>query len=384
MGRQRQCPARDGLGLPGVFFALSLILLVATIIVFMRHGRELKPEFQEKYWREAPDKKLHPAVVGRCWRFDKESTEDLTATLVHLSAIGAVAINKGTYEQKKHFGRVKEVEGLYLTRVPAVADTLTDPLDRKALELVFDTVGQGEDSLWMSSFTQFAADHPQEFKDAVDAWQGELTARTMRAELFEPKGPRRRTITTVAAVVYAIFGVVLSGMTMQVVPVLVTLPVAAVMLVLARFMERRTRAGAELNARSTALRNWLRDFTRTDEQPPTGVKVWGELLVYAYLFGVADEVIKQLKDVMPELFQEDAMVAGGYTYMPFFWFTDTGAGMGGGIGSMPSASDLFSTAVANSVSTIDAASSSFSDGFGGGGGFSMGGGGGFGGGGGAR
>ena len=96
--------------------------------------------------------------------------------------------------------------------------------------------------------------------------------------------------------------------------------------------------------------------------------------------------MKELQTNVPELFEGDAGIAGGYGYVPWwFWY----APMYGSQGSVvPSAGDLFHTAVSNTVSTAQAAmsgaSGNFSDGGGFGGGFSGGGGGGFGGGGGAR
>lgn len=365
------------------FIVISLALIVWAILMFLRHGRELKPEFQDEYWRDMPDKSLHPAVVGRCWRFDQESTDDLTATLMHLSALGAIAINKGTYQQKGIFGRQKDVEGMYLTRIPAVADTLTDELDTRAMKLIFDTVAGGKDSLWMSEIQTYAKDHAEHFTEEVKSWQGVLTARSLQAEIFEPKGPHRRTVMNLVAIVYGVIGVVACMATVNFLPLIAVIPTVLVLLVFARFMERRTRKGAELQAHSKALRSWLRDFTHTDEQPPTGVKVWGEFMVYAYLFGVAEQVIKQLKITMPELFDEDAMVVGGYSYMPFFWYT-------GGIDGSPVTPgfDIFDAAVQNSFDVVEAATSAaegFSSSGGGfGGGFSVGGGGGFGGGGGAR
>ena len=80
--------------------------------------------------------------------------------------------------------------------------------------------------------------------------------------------------------------------------------------------------GNELTAKSKALRNWLTDFSSLDERPPTDVKVWGEFMVYAYLFGVADQAIKQLQTTMPQLFEYDGSM--GMTYMPW-WFWYTGA-----------------------------------------------------------
>ncbi len=107
------------------------------------------------------------------------------------------------------------------------------------------------------------------------------------------------------------------------------------------------------------------------------MKVWGQFMVYAYLFGVAKRTIKELQDAVPELF-EQAVSAPGYGYMPWYvWYMP----MHGASGTlMPSVSDMFQASVANTFSTAQQALAAAK----GGSGFSVGGGGGFGGGGGAR
>ncbi len=76
------------------------------------------------------------------------------------------------------------------------------------------------------------------------------------------------------------------------IPLIFMVPTAIALGVIANYMPRRSVRGNELTAKSKALRNWLRDFSSLDERPPTDVKVWGEFMVYAYLFGVADQAIK--------------------------------------------------------------------------------------------
>ena len=113
------------------------------------------------------------------------------------------------------------------------------------------------------------------------------------------------------------------------------------------------------------------------------MKVWGEFMVYAFIFGIASEVIKALQLKVPELFQDDGMMYSS-GYVPWWFWYSTSHGVHGT--AMPAASTLFQSSLANTVSTAQAAMSaaegSFSSGGGFGGGFSGGGGGGFGGGGG--
>lgn len=360
---------------------VSLALLTWAIVMFMRHGKEHKPTFTEQYWRDVPNKQMHPAVIARLWRWDKESGDDLTATIMHLAHVGALSINKGSYEEKQKL-RTKTVEDYYITKMPA-AEKLTDPIDVQAMELLFDKVADGKPSLWLKSISLYGEKHPTSFNDTLANWQGQVSAEVNAADYFEEAGNRYQTLVASAGVLLALSGVGLGFLTSNYWPLIFMLPVAAGLFVLSNFMTRRTQNGADDFARSEALRNWLKDFSALDERPPQDVKVWGEFMVYAYIFGVAEEVLKELRQTVPDLFAEDATMMGNTAYVP--WYVWYGPSIGSSMGSF---SDMMSTTMNNTMdvaaAATSAASGGFSSGGGFGGGFSGGGGGGFGGGGGAR
>ena len=365
---------------------ICVLLIAWALRAYFKYGKEHKPDFTDEYWRDVPDSRIHPAVIGRLWRWDRESQDDFTATLMHLSHLGAIRIDSGSYDQPKSLGRTETVDDYYLTRMPAVADVVTDPIDRAALDLLFDTVAGGQDSLWFGSIEKFGKDHPERFVDELRTWQGIVSAQTNHEDFFEAKSKRYQGYLIMLAVVVGIAGLAIGFFMGNFIPLIFMLPTAIALGVIGNYLPRRSVDGNNLVAKCKALRNWLRDFSALDERPPTDVKVWGEFMVYAYLFGIAEQVMKELQTNVPELFEGDAGMAGGYGYVPWwFWY----APMYGSQGSVvPSAGDLFHTAVSNTVSTAQAAmsgaSGNFSDGGGFGGGFSGGGGGGFGGGGGAR
>ena len=105
-------------------------------------------------------------------------------------------------------------------------------------------------------------------------------------------------------------------------------------------------------------------------------------MVYAYLFGVAEQAIGELRKKVPEMFQlnNDEVLDSSYVpwwglYAPTYYANTT----------MPDLGSMLNTSVSESIQAVQSAlSGDSSDGSGGGGGFSSGGGGGFGGGGGAR
>lgn len=55
-------------------------------------------------------------------------------------------------------------------------------------------------------------------------------------------------------------------------------------------------------ARLEKLKNFLRDFTLIQERGVMEVKLWDEYLVFASLFGIADQVRKEFRKVCPEYF----------------------------------------------------------------------------------
>ncbi|WP_239442822.1 DUF2207 domain-containing protein [Gordonibacter sp. An230] len=362
--------------------AVCVVLLAWALRAYFKYGKEYTPDFTDEYWRDVPDPSIHPAVIGRLWRWDRESQDDFTATLMHLSHIGAVRIDAGTYPEQGALG-TKEVADYFITRLPA-ADDVEDPIDRAALELLFDLVAGGEDSLWFGSIKKYGKDHPQEFLDAMENWQGRLSSATNREEFFEAKGKRYQTRLVGLAVLVGVAGIGVALMQENLIPALFMVPTAIALGVIGNYLSRRSVRGNNLVAKCKALRNWLRDFSSLDERPPTDVKVWGEFMVYAYLFGVADQAIKQLQTTLPQLFENDG--SQGATLVPWwFWYASGPTGIGT---SMPSVSDALQNSVTGTMlsakSALSAAHGDFSSGGGFGGGFSGGGGGGFGGGGGAR
>ena len=56
----------------------------------------------------------------------------------------------------------------------------------------------------------------------------------------------------------------------------------------------------------------LKDFTLIKERQPIEVSLWNEYLMFAQMFGIADEVAKQFKELYPEVIA--SMNSIGYDY----------------------------------------------------------------------
>ena len=105
------------------------------------------------------------------------------------------------------------------------------------------------------------------------------------------------------------------------------------------------------------LKLYLEEFSKIDTKEVMEVHLWDEYLMFAYLFGIADKVAKQLKDMYPEILEQDM----------------TGSGMLFDYDTLIFVNHI-STRSVSAASAARSAAESYSSG---GGGFSSGGGGGF-------
>lgn len=363
-----------------VCLVISVCMIAWGLITFFRHGKEYKPQFQDQYWRDVPEPGLHPAVAGRLWRWDAEKQEDFTATLMHLSRIGAIRLDAGSYQAPAGgvFSAGQTVNDYYITRLPGWQDKVANsPIDSKAMDILFDTIAKGADSLWFGTIKQYGSDFPEVFIDMMEKWQGIVSAETNKRNFFEAKGGHYQALMAGVAVVALVLGLIAIMLVDNFIPLIALLPGAAVLFVLSVFMKRRSKEAVELHARCEALRSWLKDFSSLDERPPTDVKVWGELMVFAFVLGVANEAIRALQMRVPSVVSDPEFAPLYYWYMPHYY--------GMGAASVASPVDTFASMQTNTISAARAAISAASDDSGAGGGFSGGssfGGGGFGGGGG--
>ena len=135
-------------------------------------------------------------------------------------------------------------------------------------------------------------------------------------EYFEPKGEQKQDSALTVAFLLGGAGLFLSFELENWWPFIFFAVAAVVVFFFGVFMPRRSKQGAEDYARAKALKRWLKDFTLLNERIPTDVKVWGQFMVYAFMFGVAAKVIKQLRGAVPELFSEGAQGIGGGGTLP--------------------------------------------------------------------
>jgi len=349
------------LGLVGVF---ALVAFVLTLRHWLRHGKEYKPQFEAEYYRERPAD-LTPAQVSALLNMGPASLEAVTATLMDLIDRGIVRIERMQVETKALFGLISNMEDTYrLTRVPdAEAGLLMS--ERMLLRVLFSTAGTGD------GFTMEGLKGAVKQGDTADAWRKGIAEFKEQAAteieqlgLLEEKGYAAKGAFIFLAAIVFFSGWVPLVMTGSGLALVLTVPAAIAIGILGATMARRSPEAAELAAQYEAVRRYLKDFGRMQEKPPDSVVLWRHFLTLAVVFGIADQVIKQLQVSAPDVVRDPTMGTVLWMTMP-----DRS-----GVTPMSALSSGFT-----SIASVAASHSSSAPG--GGGGFSGGGGGGGGGGG---
>jgi len=344
-----------GLGLP-------LLALVLVVWLYVKYGREPKAQFQAQYLRDVPQPPLPPALVAYIWNMGSVGNTEVTATLLALINRKVIDIERVTVHKERLFGKDDTVT----YRLPLHGERLEEllPYERNLVAFLFNEIAEGS-TLVLSELRELAKKKRQTFASGYSTWKKMAEDEGERRGYLDAKADRMAFVGAtfsfigiVAAAAAGIFGSLWF---------FIGVIVCIVLIRVSRTIKRRSLEAAELHAQYAALERYMKDFGRLQEKPPDAVVLWEQFLVYAVVFGIADQVVRDMAVKVPEVVQDPA-----FRSSYFLWYGVPGEG--GGMAAFSELHQSFSQAV--SVAT-----SSSSSGAGGGGGFSGGGGGGGGGGG---
>ena len=80
--------------------------------------------------------------------------------------------------------------------------------------------------------------------------------------------------------------------------------------------------GLQENKNLFGFKKYLQDYTLIKDRTPNEVQLWDEYLVFASLFGIADQVAKDFKKINPQFFEasEYQQSGGGYDFFTTYMF----------------------------------------------------------------
>jgi len=349
-----------------VGFGFPLIALVLVLVLYIKYGREPKTQFQAQYLRDIPQPPLPPALVGFIWRMGSVGRDDATATLLDLVNRKVIDIQRVTVHKDRLYGKDDTISYQLTLHDERLEELL--PYERNLVTFLFHEI-VGSPVLVLSELRELAQTNRAAFAKGYSDWTTMVTHEGERRKYLDAQADRMAfagKALALAGVVAAGAAAIFSGWLWF----FAGIPVCVVLIFISRAIKRRSQEAAELHAQYAALERYLEDFGRLQEKPPDAVILWEAFLVYAVVFGIADQVTKAMTVKAPDVIDDPAFRTGY-----FIWFASPGDG---GMAAFSEMHQSFSEAV--SVATSSSSSDSgdgggFSGGDSGGGG---GGGGGFG------
>ena len=356
--------ARIKVGLWGLLgVGVPLVAIVLVLVLYFRYGREPKTQFQAQYLRDFPQPQLPPALVAFIWHMGSVGSDDVTATLLDLVNRKVIDLERVTVQEKGLFGSDDKVTYKLTLHDERIEELL--PFEQQLVKFLFHQIADS-DELVLSELKDLAKTHRTAFAKGFQAWKNTVEKEGEQRGYLDPQADRMAFTASAfafVAMVAAGAAAIFSGFWWF----FLGIPVGLVLIFVARAVKRRSQEAAELHAQYAALERYLKDFGRLDEKPPDAVVLWEQFLIYAVVFGIADQVAKAMTVKVPEVVNDPAFRT---PYILWWGMPGDGAGL-----------SAFSEIHESFGQAVSVATSSSSSGSGGGGGFSGGGGGGGGGGG---
>ena len=276
-----------------LFLGLGLLIAigggVAVLATWWTRGRDPEVGPVAEFVPDPPDN-LPPGVIGALLD-EQVDQRDIVATLVDLGQRGVLRIDRT--EGGGIFGRGGDFTLTALQDEPKVAQ-----FERELLEALFGSkVKSGEQVSLSEVKGRFAAAQPQIQRHLYD----ELVERGYFTTSPERTRGRWKSIGMFALIVAIIGGCIAIGSLADIapaifIPIVALVAIGLIVVVISRFMPRKTPAGAEAAAKWRAFRNYLASIERY-EKLDEAQGIFDRYLPYAIAFGLESSWVDKFSRV---------------------------------------------------------------------------------------
>lgn len=361
----------------------ATVLPVAGLVIagflYWRYGRRHKPEFFGDYYRELPGD-YSPAELGVLYYSGKNQPEALSATLMDLARRGYIMMEPTQREEKRLGGLLGTAtkDDVHIRCVKSRDECLRD-YEASLLGFLFNDVGGGAAVVKFSDLQMYGKNHPIMIKGFLDDWFAGVKQAAEQRGFFRPRnsGLLLGLSLSLAGLLIAAVSCAKLPQWRELIPGLVIAAAAFGLLAVHERKARRTLYGETQYAMWQAFTRFLKDFSNLDRAQLPQLIMWEHYLVYAVLLGAAQEVLRQLPFVYPQIQERDTDFgrnwgfSRGCGYPTGRYGTPEAAALTPGLAAVSLLDSLQETWITafSSASGTDTSSSSGSDG-----GFSSGGG----------
>ncbi len=283
--------ARKNLLLANILCGIYIgFLIIWWIYIYFRFDKEYKSAFVSKYNREFIEN-YNVEVVDYLMHHNI-TPNAMSASILNLIYKKNIKVEEITEEKKQ---KEKNYQFTLLNR-EQVSDT-----EDVLLDFLFETVGK-ENTFTTLELKKYASGTSTftNFQKSYTNWQNCVRKDGERQNFFEKNGlPIVSSIFLLLIAFFIVFFLVYLQVDSFMMLIVITL--SLVFLIYALLIRKRTRKGNEDYVRWRAFKNFLEDFGRFDIKELPEIALWEKYLVYATVFGLADQVEKAMNVKISEL-----------------------------------------------------------------------------------
>jgi uncharacterized membrane protein len=273
-----------------VLYLLLGVPVALALLVLLSRYRDRVPGVPNILEQPPEEDPVQGSVLWSAWAGHLSPQNAYRAQLLRLARLGAIEL--------KADGLVTDPKDLTLVRKMDAMDLQTE-LDQDFMWLLF---GRGEDAV-----DEVSVNHPKprksESSSTYAAWWSGVKMKSTDITRRIRKGDARleSTLAAIIAIGAAGYGIWTAVWGLGGAIGWWLVPVSAISLIVA-LIKIHARLGLEDRTRIKrleAFRSYLKDFSDLPNAPALAVVIWEQYLEWAVALGVADEVEKQVKALVP-------------------------------------------------------------------------------------
>ncbi len=268
-----------------------ITILVLWIFIYFKFDKEYKSTFNAEYYREFTGD-YNVEVID--YLMNKNITPNaMSASIMNLIYKKNIEVTEEPSKKKKKIYRFT------LKNNQNVTDT-----EQVLLDFLFEEVGKNQ-TFTTEELEKYASSTKtgEVFARRYTSWKNCVKKDAEREKFYEVNG-----IPTVIGILMLLIGILLFLVAIyyqiNYIPSYFIFPVGIIFLFYTIIIKKKTKKGQEHYVRWKAFKNFLKDFGNFEVKELPEISLWEKYLVYATVFGLADEVEKSMNVKISEFSNE--------------------------------------------------------------------------------
>jgi uncharacterized membrane protein len=295
-----------------LYFVIAPLIVLIVIFLFRKYGKEPKINYNGIYEREPIKGWKHYIINSLCMGKTGETDKNvIPAIILDLIRRKQIILTERSETKKGIFGGLRIEKRIILTFSANAKDVLSTP-EQFVYDFLKKFANDNNELVWSEFILKLnIMANAKEYLDLEDKVDHAVSLEYDIKQYFDDRGnvlfKRLCFFGAIVGAIFTFFALFKSDFSnfpiaswIIAFPIVLLIGSAIGLFLSEKIFGRFTPEGYEVYKRSLNFKKFMTDLTLLKKYPPASIVIWEEQLVYATTFGVASEVIKNFKLVVPE------------------------------------------------------------------------------------